>query len=415
MISVPNLRLPLSGNKQVLILAFLIFSVSCSPKIRVKKPEEKEPAEKPETAERPGSKDKLKESNSIALLLPFELNQINPASASPKEISKAGLAIDFYQGFKLALDSIAADGGTFKLNVFDSQDNDTRVVNLARAQSINNNDLIIGPVFPNGIKTFSEFASLKQKLMVSPLAATMPSQFSNPNLVTITNTIDQHGWKIADFINRKYKPGDVNVVLINTRKSEDEKFAAPVRRYLKELSGSKFTISEIPNAIGIEEKLSASKTNLVIISSSERSFIVTVIDKLYALGSQGNYKIDVFGHPNWARVKNFNVEKFQWLNTRITSSYHINYQDNDVKDFVARYRDEFQIEPSEYAFKGFDTGYYFGKLLARYGDNYVKHITDGKYEGLHNDFKFVQNPKSGYLNTELNILQYRGYELEVLR
>ena len=413
MILVPNRLQLLSGNNTLCILCLLVFLSACSPKVvPVKRSEKKAPPakDKPRVAE-PVKKDM---DHSIALLLPFELNTIKIETATRKDISKADLAIDFYQGFKLALDSLSDNGHNYKLQVFDTQDQETRVVNLARANSVRNNDLIVGPVFPDGISTFTEFSELGTSLLVSPLAAAIPSQFNNPNLVTVNNTIDQHGWKVADFITRNYKPEQVNIILINTQKTDDEKFSAPIRRYFKELSGSKFFITERPNSIGLETYLSPAKNNLILISSSDRIFLLPTINRLYTL-SKEKYKIEVFGHPNWIKTKFLDVEKMQALNTRITASYFVNYKARNVKNFVSRYRDEYGFEPSEFAFEGFDIGYYFGRLLERYGKAYPNHLDDDTYLGLHNNFRFSKDPKVGYLNTELIILKYQGFELKPVK
>lgn len=411
MILVPNRQLLLNGNR-LLIFVFVVLLAACSPKTR---PVATAPPKKAEPVkEKPVKKEVAKEvlPHSVALLLPFHLDQINLKSADKKEISKADLAIDFYQGFKLALDSLSAEGYNYKLQVFDSQENELRIVNLARARSVLGNDLIVGPIFPVQIKTFSEFSDLKNKLQVSPLAASNPAQFNNAGLVTVTNNIDQHAFKIADFINQNYKFGKVNVVLINTQSNDDEKFAVPFKNSLAELSSNAFVINERTNSIGLEDHLSSTKTNLVIIASDVRDFILPTIDRLYKVSLTGS-KVEVFGHPNWAKAQFLNAEKMQWLNTRISSSYFVDYKSTEVKHFIARYLDEYNLDPGEYAFKGFDTGYYFGKLLARYGDDYAKHITEGTYKGLHNNFRFVKDETSGFLNTELMILKYQGFELQI--
>lgn len=412
MILVPNHRRLLNGNK-LLVLLFVVFLASCSKKTT---PVTSEPAKKPTTVVDEPVKEKSKEtvSHAVALLLPFHLDKISLETSDLKNISKADLAIDFYQGFKLALDSLSEEGFNYKLQVFDSQESELHIVNLARARSVLSNDLIIGPIFPESIKTFSEFADLKNKLQVSPLAASDPAQFNNPNLVSLTNNIDQHGWKVADFINRNFKPGDVNVVLINTGSSDDEKFATPFKNFLSQLSSKGFVVNERPNSIGLEEHLLKAKKNLVVIASSSRDFVLPTIDRLYKLSRSG-LKVEVFGHPNWAKAQFLNAEKMQWLNTRITTSYYVDYKSPKVKNFIARYLVEFGSDPSEFAFKGFDTGYFFGQLLARYGDQYAKHLTDAVYEGLHNSFRFEKDEKMGFLNTELMILKYQGFELQVIK
>lgn len=411
MTSVPSHRLLLNGSK-LLLVVLVVFMASCAKKtapVATNPPKKEAPVK-----EVPVKKEEPEKviSHSVALLLPFNLDKISLEAADLKNIQKADLAIEFYQGFKLALDSLSAEGYNYKLQVFDSQENELHIVNLARARSVLNNDLIVGPIFPESIKTFSEFADLKNKLQVSPLAASEPSQFNNPRLVSLTNNIDQHGWKVADFINRNYKADKVNVVLINTGSNDDEKFATPFKTFLNELSSNKFKINERPNSIGLEDHLSGTKINLVIIASASRDFVLPTIDRLYKISRAGS-KIEVFGHPNWVKAQYLDSEKMQWLNTRISSSYYVDYKSKNVKHFIARYQDEYASDPSEFAFKGFDTGYFFGKLLAQYGDKYGEHLTEGDYNGLHNDFRFVKDETSGFLNAELMMLKYQGFELQI--
>ena len=383
MILVPS-RLQLSnGNKILFGIVFSILISACSPKTAtVKIPEKVGSVKAPPVSvkEVPAKK----QDNSIALILPFYLQTISIKSVSEKDITKANLALDFYQGFKLALDSLATEGYNFDLKVFDSQDQKARILTLAKAKAVLATDLIIGPVFPDQIKAFSENADLNKKIQVSPLAASQPNTFLNPHLATVNNTIDQHARKVVDFIYSNYQPDEVNLVLINTQEADDSKFANPFKSYFKSIAPDKFKITERPNSKGIESALRPDRNNLVIIASDEVDFVVPTINRLYAL-TKSQYKIEVFGHPNWLKVKNLDTDKLQWLNTHVTSSYFIDYNSNEVKQFVARYVDDYALQPSEFAFKGFDSGYYFGKLLARYGQDYTQHVGDEIYKGLHND------------------------------
>lgn len=414
MILVPNRLLQSNGSRYLLLVFLLILISGCSKRIipakpgtvkvpPVVKPREEVPVIKKET------------DHSIALLLPFELNTINLSTAGADEIRKTDLAVDFYQGFKLALDSLSKNGHNYKLQVLDTQDQEARVVNLATAASVKENEIIVGPVFPDAIGTFSDFFEKSStKLIVSPLAASMPAQFDNPNLVTINNSIDQHGWKIAEYITRNYKPEHVNIVLINTKKTDDEKFAAPLRKYIAELSKGRFAVIERPNGINLQSYLSTSKENLVIISSEERMFIVPIIDRLHKLTTE-NYKIELFGHPNWVKAGFLDVSKMQTLKTKLSSSYFVNYKSDKVRHFVARYRDEYGFEPSEFSFKGFDIGYFLGSMLQKYGKDYAINLTKESYTGLHNGFRFIKDPVSGYRNTELMMLTYRAFELQTIK
>ncbi len=409
MILVPSHLRQLSGNNFLLILSMLIFLSACSRKIKAPKPPV---STTPVEEAKPREKDLPKEpvEYSIALLLPFELNRINLKTAVKKDLSRADLAIDFYQGMKLALDSLSQSGHNFELHVFDTQNQETRVVNLAVANSIKSGDLIIGPIYPEEAKTFADFADLKDVLQVSPLAASMPAGYKNPRLVMVNNTLEQHGRKIAEFITKDYKPDQVNIVLINTQKTNDARFSTYLKRFINELGADKFRITERPNAIGIEKYLDPVKNNLVLMTSSDRLFIVPAIDRLFKL-KNAKYKIELFGHPDWLKANYLVQNKLQTLNTRITSSFYINYKLENVKDFIARYRSEFGSEPSEYAFKGFDIGYYFGGMLVKYGKNYPRHLEEAVYSGLHNNFRFIKEPDNSIKNDELMLLVYRNFEL----
>lgn len=409
MILVPNHLQQLSGNRFLLFLGMLIFLSACSRKIKTPKPPD---STVPVDVAKPKEDDLPKKpvEYSIALLLPFELNKINLKTAVKKDLSGSDLAIDFYQGMKLALDSLSQSGPNFRLNVFDTQNQETKVVNLALANSVKSNDLIVGPIYPEEAKTFADFADLKDILQVFPLAASMPQGYKNLRMVMVNNTLEQHGRKIAEFITKNYKPEQVNIVLLNTQKANDARFSAYLKRFIGELGAGRFRIIERPNAIGIDKYMDPLKNNLVLVSSSDRLFIVPTIDRLYKL-KNNKYRIELFGHPNWMKANYLIQNKLQSLNTRITSSFYVNYKLENVKSFVSRYRREFGTEPSEYSFKGFDVGYYFGGLLVKYGKSYPRHLTESVYTGLHNNFRFSKEPDQVIKNIELMLLGYRNFEL----
>jgi hypothetical protein len=406
MISVRNRRLLLNGSK-LLFFILIVFSASCSRKVvpPIKHPDE--PGELPR-AEQPPVIVLEPRINSIGLILPFYSADINPAAVEEKSVKRADVALEFYQGFKLALDSLAKDGAHFQLEVLDG--GDEGLANLARSESVQNKDLLVGPIFPDGIRTFSEFTPLKGKVLVSPLAASSPAQYKNPALVTLTNGIDQHGAKVADFIAKKYQPAQINLILINTRTADAEKFATPLKKQLNTLSAA-YQIIEVTNTIGIEKRLSKTKINVVVVASEEQKFVQPTVYRLYRLKTAQKLAVDLFGHPNWNRL-NLDINQLQALNTRISSSFHVDYASENVRNFVARYRSTYWEEPSEYAFKGFDTGFYFGTLLEKYGKEYVENIGSSSYHGLHSDFLFTYDGQYGFRNIDLTILQYKDFELK---
>ena len=389
----------------------LLILASCSPKLvpKINKPVKETTAVAGKVVEKKPVKKFTQ--GEISLLIPFKLNQINLRTATKAQLDRTDMAIDFYQGIKLGIDSAAALGLNFKLNVFDTRDDNVQLATLIKKESLKNSNLIIGPVFPEGIKYISNYTVSNDLAIVSPLAASKPSEFSNPKLISIVNDIDQHGIKIADYIASHYQSSNTIIVLINTKKTAEEQFASPIRAQLKQKHPN-FIVQEYASAFAFETRMIQSKKYAVIICSSEVGFVNPTISKLSKLKNlkTGGYDINLFGHPNWMK-QNYNVAQLSNLNAIIGSSYNIDYQSNQVISFIKKYRSKFQYEPSEYSFKGFDIGFYFGKLMAKHGADYLDFLTKEKYRGLHNNFDFAFSPEFGYYNTELILLRYKNSTL----
>jgi hypothetical protein len=403
---VQNPQLQLSGNKFWLLIFICFCLAACSPKARTNKSVKKDtsPKASPVTKTEP----KLSEAT-ISLLVPFNTNAQKTRSGSKAELEKSAMAIDFYQGFKMGVDSAAAKGFNFRLKVLDTKDNNAQLASVVASGKLSGSNLIVGPVFPDGQKFITNYSIANGIPVVSPLAASHPDEFVNPHLISIVNNIDLHAQKVGDYIVDEYDPAKTVVVLINTRKSTDEMLAKPFRTYFQTGKGAKYSFQEYSSVYAMEAKIVPGKGYLVMLASSDRQFVVPTLDKLVKMQSNG-VPINLFGHPNWNK-QNYNTEKLQLLNTKITSSYTVDYKSAGVIDFVKRYRKLNGFEPSEYSFKGFDIGYYFGKLLAEHGANYVKYLTDEKYQGLHNSFNFVNDRALGYINISLSLLEYKNYAL----
>lgn len=411
MILVLNRQQLLSGNKLFFFFVFLSVFAACTPKVIRPVVKKVPPTQKPAIVEKP--KAKFTQGN-ISVFVPFRLNQFNLKTVTKAQMAKADMPIDFYQGLMLGIDSAAKTGLNFKVNIFDSRDDNSQMNGLMKREAVKTSNLLIGPVFPDGIKYMTGFSEANKLPLISPLAASKPSDFNNPYLISVVNSIDEHGSSIADFIAKKFKAEETIVVLINTKKSSDEQFAAPIRsRFIQEHPN--FLVQEFTSTYVFETKMVKGKKYAVVLCSDDAPFVSPSLTKLYRLKNLTNdsYDIQLFGHPNWAK-QTYNIDQLQNLNTILTSSYHIDYKSRMVINFIKHYRTKYEFEPTEYSFKGFDIGFYFGKLLAKHGTEYVDFVVKERYKGLHNDFDFGYDAEYGFYNKHLRMLQYKNSTLLVV-
>lgn len=413
MMLVRNLRLPLNGSKCLVGLAVLVLLASCAPKVRVlrgpgsKPPADTEtPTEKEDAVEVPGEEE-VAFANQIALLLPFELDKANPYAPSAADIKRSALALDFYQGFKVGLDALSAEGADFKLHVLDTRDDARENARIAKLTEVQDAALVVGPVYPKEIQVFGFNADLDHALQISPLAASMPSEFNLPNLVTITAPLPVHVRALAEHLAKQYRQGDV-VILYKTPDDAGQQLLTPLKAEIRRLKNGSIQVVEVEDEESLESRVHRSGKNLVVLATTNKYEVSPILAQLRRLRDELSYEIQLFGHPNWSRLGFDEEDGLAGFNTRITTSYYIDQSATDVRRFNQRYQNEFGVSPTEFAYKGYDAAYYFGRLLVKYGRDYRLHLEDTDYKGLHNVFKWEYNPDWGYVNNAISILQYRG-------
>src|SRR3546814_9636379 len=80
----------------------------------------------------------------VSLLLPFRLQEVDPSSAgSLRSFRRSELALDFYQGFKMGLDSLSTMGASFKLQVYDIRDENTAISRVLMKHELAESQLIV--------------------------------------------------------------------------------------------------------------------------------------------------------------------------------------------------------------------------------------------------------------------------------
>lgn len=410
MISVRNHRLRLSGSKFLVGIAFLSFLSSCAifqPSVtKVPVPTTEKP-EEPKIKEKEGEIKVVEERvNKVVLLLPFQLNKMRGEEPTLSDVKRAEIPLDFYQGFKIALDDLTKKGNQFQLNVVDSQDDINEVNSIGKSADVQSADLIVGPIFPREISAFASSAKLSYSLQVSPLAASAPSSFNINNLVSLNSPINQHAEALANYLGKKIKKND-RIIIYNTQDAESQKFLIPLIKQLKAIAKTDFI--EVSNLDELESKMTNSGKNFFVAGTINKFTVEPMLVKLIDIKYGLDYQIQLLGHPSWSKASFLNTSLNE-LNTLITTSFYIDESDGKIRNFQRQYKEEYKLEPTEYAYKGYDTGYFFGSMLAKYGPEFSQSLIKENYKGLQTSYTFEYNPTWGYVNSFIQILQFDGYQ-----
>ncbi len=414
MISVRSRLQQLSGSRWYLVLFIALITAACSPKLRPAPPV-KSQTEKPVVKTQPVTENKPEKLSgptvsTISLLLPFGLDHLAPGSAyTTISLREADIAIGYYQGFKLALDSLTALGYNYKLLVFDTRSDNVQAHGLANNPAIRNSDIIIGPVFPDDLKSFISSYSNARQPIVSPLSPSSPAAYKNPELVTMMPPLEYHAWNAAKYINDKIK--SAKVFILRSGFSEENDYIIPFKRAIDSLSKKQIKIITLTVIHGqlnsLIPQLSSTDKNVFIVPATDQHFLTITLAALDTLNN--SYPVTVFGHPDWINFSFLKADLLQRLDTHITSAEHINYKAANTVEFMRQYRATYHAEPTSFAIKGFDEGMYLGQLLAT---GTLKNLTSTDFTGLHNSFQFQKKPGIGWVNTHADVYKYANFELK---
>ncbi|HVW15470.1 MAG TPA: hypothetical protein VHB54_16680 [Mucilaginibacter sp.] len=413
MTSARNRPLLSSGNNWPLFACIALIIAACSPKVRTVATNAKpaQPVEKKEPEKAP-AKPANAEPASIAMLLPFDLDNLNPgAQYTASSLSSANLSLDYYQGFKLALDSLAAKGYNFKLQLFDTKEQTAEAQQLAYNAAIRSSNLIVGPVFPDDIHAFAEILSGPPKLIVSPLSPASPSNIKNANLVTVATPLEYHAWSAAHFIEKHYKPK--KIFILRSGYSDENAYITPFKHTIDSMGKNHVRIFSPVIIHGqlnaLVPQLSPTEENIFVVPSTNEAFLMVTLHSLDSLSKK--YPVTLFGHPSWTKFSYLKPEMLQDMKTHITTTDRIDYKSADVTAFIKAYRRAYHTEPTHYALMGFDEGMYFGALLSS-DPGKLNDLGRNDYTGLLNDYHFIKKPGLGWINTHANMLEYHNFELK---
>ncbi|HMR19424.1 MAG TPA: hypothetical protein PKA53_09005 [Sphingobacterium sp.] len=403
-------------NTFLYVLVLLVGLSACTPKVGVlRSPDYKGDVgagRETKTVDREEKKEESVEkkvftSSNIALVLPFQLDQISATSVVEKDIKRSALALDFYQGFQMGLEEGTRKKDDFYLNVLDSRDDDFQNTTLAKSEEIGEASIIVGPVYPKEIRAFGENLTDKSTLQINPLAATMPSEFSLPNLVSLTPPIKAHSHAIAAEVARRFSPGDI-VIIYNTSDNDGRQFLHGMQGAIQQ-NRTNIRVVSVSTLSQLNENLSGTGHTHVVAGTTDKLQLRALVNNLTNKGGEGIYNFQLYGHPLWDRYDWSIYPDFSSFSPKITTESTLKPWTSAVKNFRDMYYEKYGVQPSDHSYKGYDCARYFGMLLKKYDKNVVRErLVDEPYEGIYSHYKFTHNDAWGYSNEAVAVRVYRN-------
>lgn len=328
---------------------------------------------------------------------------ILPMKASTESVSRNNM--DFYSGVLLAVKDLADAGISTQLNVYDSSDETHPIL----SEDIDDSDLIIGPVSSTDLRMLLE-SDTDPRMVISPLDSRAEElAYRHSNFIQVPTPQMSQYKDIMDWIREDSMPGDTLIMI----KEKTARQTESVKQMIQAADSSGLTF--IPFSYSILEGrditepltnlMTATGTNRVVIASESEAFVNDVVRNLSILLYN---KLNVVLYAP-ARIRNFEtieVENLHKTAAHISLGYLIDYDSQQVKNFLLKYRALYNTEPTQYAFQGYDIATYFIGMCGKYGSQWARKLDDGESQMLQSTFMFVPAENGGYVNQGIRRLVY---------
>jgi LysM repeat protein len=359
----------------------------------------------------PCGKDKssMKNTYNIALMIPLYLGDVvqmdvNPdPDASPQD-NRPLQFVQFYEGFRIALDSLQSLGVSLKVTVYDVERDSMKTVKLLQDPELKNVDLIIGMLYNRNFQMVSEFAEKNNISIVNPISERDQIVEKHKKVFKVRPAQKTQFAEAVKYIQSAFL--DSNIVVISDNQRANKTTSASIMTALEEMK------ADVHLAEGYGEVLSLlkkNKGNLIVMASDNKSYVLDVVTKLNE--HRNDFGITLLGLPRWDRFDDLEADYLVNLNTHVMASYFIDYEDPGVKKFVAVYQDRYKTDPEPLAFQGFDITFYFVYALWKYGRNFDRCIPDLRMKSLQTDFRFASSKENGFENQYWEMYEYDNYHL----
>jgi len=409
----------------------------------------------------------------IALMVPLFLEEISDSTQVEKVLrgDASGFQpfsfISFVEGAQLAVDSLRKTGVNVDLQIYDVDKSLKKTTKVLQNPELKNADLIIGPFYSESFNQVALFAGNFGIPIVNPLTYRQSVLKNYKTVIKVKPEESTQLNLIKNLIAQKYINSKLFLITQNSYRDADK--VLEMENELKQIDLPEISYSNMElynyavlvamrdeewvegdwmpnysmegkmlNPAALNENIndttyfensllrinymsdgfdrfinnaSALRPNTVVIYGRDKAFVMDVMNKLNEFRDSLN--INVIGLPLWEKFDNLDMVQLNNLKTITPQSEYIDYNSEEVQDFIYKYRTKYFTDPDEYGFIAYDITMYFANASFYYGRSFEQCLGYFQLPGLTTNMKFEKAylGNNSVVNTTWNLIQY--YKLKM--
>ncbi len=328
--------------------------------------------------------DSLAKRYTVAVFMPLYLDSAFDAAGEyrydknfPKFINPG---LEFYQGIKLAADSLKTEKVALDIEIFDTRSASQTLQQQLSTPAVQHAGLIIGHVTPAESKMLAAEAF---KNNIPFINANLPNDAGiskNPSLVILNSTLQTHCEGIYRFLQRNYATSPV--IIFRKKGNMEDRLQTYFSEAEKNTSGVKLKIRYVlldeNKPAPVQQYLDSTKLIITIAGSMDETFGKSLAQQLAS--TIETYPSLLIGMPTWDAITDFNKKEYKGLNIIYTTPFYNAKTDKTSLSIANYFKTVLYSRPSDMVFRGYECMYRFGKLLIEKGANLNTSIGEKKYK-----------------------------------
>jgi len=332
----------------------------------------------------------------------YKMSFLLPFYSKTAENSKSQFAIDFFNGAKLALDSLNKLGFKAEVSVFDTPNDSSVIEKLFDKQNVSQSDIIIGPLYSTAFVEAAVKANKKDIPIVAPFAQSKLIIEKLPTAIKVTPDVKQQYANLVKTVQKKHQ--NANVILLKNANPADKENIKLFKQAILESDYMPLKEVDYLGISSLKDNLVTGKTNVVFFPSTAQAQVLDFCAKAQSLIN--TFSIVLVGLDDWNNYESISYEQLNKLKFHFVNTTHSFSESDLFERFTEAYKLNYNKEPTVYAQQGFDVAWYFGKCLWEFGPDFLECLPYiPAYQGINNRYEFKQSSNSnGFENTQSNVI-----------
>jgi len=347
-----------------------------------------------------------KKMKTVALMLPFRLmRSASDTTSSDSDLLKKDptlrVALDFYSGALMAAEFAKDKGISVTMNVYDTENSESKVASIISKSEFKNVDAVIGPLLQKNVEKASDMLKNEKIPVFSPLSNREMAMNDNLFQTLPTDAVLQK--TMIRYL--KQNSSGKNIIIISDSKRVQQRqmiqTAIPTAKTVSPRGGGYIQASDVTSVA------SEGMENWIILESQSPVLVSSVVNVLATMPN--NYSVRLFTLDRneayeWHEVSSTRLAKLNFT----FPSVNKNIDEGDRNPFLISYKNKYGILPNRYAIRGFDVTYDVLLRLASEKDIYDAIMPESETVYIENKFRYEKSPTEGYCNEAAYILKYNN-------